>query len=206
MPAKKHQVKVDIENIAAVVDQLPVPAPKRRASNARTNYFGLRLQWFKRNLDIHNPDHYTIEQLALDNKLNPDTVKVQAAQEGWQAQLHELREEVAEQARRQLIAKSGFDELEVRKKHAKFANIAMSKAILGLMQLDPATLSPKEIAILLQLGLSEERKAYGMVESVTATIKGGEGGTIQTAAQAAMDILQRRQQGMKTIGEDDGAV
>lgn len=180
-----------------------IPKPYRGGRKSAHNYATLRLDYFRRNLVLDNPKAYSLLEMAEDYKVEYGTLTDHAKKEGWENTLRVLKAEVSAQTERQLIAKAGFNEIQIRSKQARYANLAMDKAIMALQMLDPAELNPKQIISLLQLGLAEERKAYGMVESVTANLSQSTANeTVQGAAQRALAIIQQRQEAMRTINAE----
>jgi hypothetical protein len=191
-------------NKKAVPAATPALKPKGSRTKAKYikkhNWEALREEFLFENLQPGRIEAFNTAQLAERHGLSPTAVCNYATLAGWREALEELQQQIREQRQRQLIAATNITEVEIRSKQARYASLAMDKAILRLQSVNPMDLSIKEATKLLELGLTEERRAYGLVESVQVMKNvdqnaGAQGHTKQLVDRAT-SILQAHRERM----------
>lgn len=173
-----------------------VKVGKPRTQGKRINWPMLRQQYIRENLMPGSTTGISLYAFITKHNLDAKQVFPHAHDEGWDNLVTELRQEMAEQAQRAMMDAAQQTEVEIRHKQARYAALAINKATLKLMTINPEDLSVKDAIKMLQMGLTEERKAYGMVESVSIVKQGDTSPKEErvSAANQALAILERRRQ------------
>lgn len=126
----------------------------------------LRIEFLTENLSGDRLRAYTLRELCEKYSLNYGSLRNVASSEKWGAQLTEMVKSKRDKSTEVVQAVQMVNEVEVRVRQAQFARLTMNKAILRIQAIDPAKLSVKEAVELLRLGMQEERKALGLVDTV----------------------------------------
>jgi hypothetical protein len=171
-----------------------VKVGKPRTAAKKTNWPMVRLDFIRENLMPGRTTGMGIYAFIKKYNLDLKQTMTHANEEGWENAVNELRHEMAAQAQRAMMDVAAHTEVEIRHKQARYAALAINKATLKLMTVNPEDLSVKDAIKMLQMGLTEERRAYGMVESVTLSKTDTEAPKQErmTAANQALAILERR--------------
>lgn len=112
---------------------------------------------------------YTLRDVAEKWGVSYGQVRNVAARDKWNQELAQQKEARAKAAVQSVQTYEQYNEAEIRSRQARYARLAMGKAMQKLNSVDPAKLTVKEAIELLRLGLVEERKALGMPEAFTFT-------------------------------------
>jgi Mn-dependent DtxR family transcriptional regulator len=118
----------------------------------------------------------TLDQVAAEFKVSPQTVYNKSSEQGWSKELAfrmTNRDEIvasalterSEQAIQVLQERFIADEVEIRKRHVLIARGLQVKAMARLRSFPVDKLKPMEALALLRLGLSEERAAAGIPDT-----------------------------------------
>lgn len=189
-------MSLSIKVVKNLPDLLPNTLPPKTSGykpRRKYNWDALRQDFIRENLQPGSIKGMSLMGFSEKHGISYNSVNMQAQIGGWEVAVLELREEMAEQTSRQLIANSGVSEMEIRTKQAKYAALAINKAILKLMTVNPEDLSVKDATKLLQMGLTEERRALGLVESVSMVKTDANPQQEKvSAASKALAILERR--------------
>jgi len=153
---------------------------------------GGRVEWPKikqlfldANLSVNQADHITVATLADKHHLNVKTVQNRASKDGWYAELRETREKISGDITKALaespegvIAKlkseTFNDALQVRNRHLNLARSILVKAGARLREMKPEDLTVREALDFVRLGITEERRALGMIDETGLVLKSHE--------------------------------
>ncbi len=177
----------------ALVIKVAKKAPAKRSNGKSFNWPMLRQDYIRENLEPGRMSGMSVLGFSQKHKIDYKTMLLHATEGGWDTLVNELREEVNAQRTRALMDDIGRTETEIRLKQARHAALAINKATLKLMSLNPDDLSIKDAIRMLQMGLTEERKALGLVESVTVVKTDANPAQEKlVATNSALAILERR--------------
>lgn len=110
----------------------------------------------------------TLEDLArLPNAPHVVTIKKRSTAEGWTAAREDYRNRTATKVREMATT----SEAEVSARHVKIAQALQSKALQALQRIDVSKLPPAEVRQFLATATDIERKALGMDNKSSVSIK-----------------------------------
>jgi len=147
---------------------------------------------------------YTLEDVSKHFGVTYGYIRNKASKHKWNVVLHDIlmrRQKESASASQELQVVS---EVEIRMRQARFARLAMNKAILKIQAIQPDTLTVREAMELLRLGLQEERRALGLIESVTYAIPATDPDVSKLSAiQQAMAVIDQiaKERGVGFSGE-----
>lgn len=169
----------------------------------------LREDWLAQNLRRKKGDPpYNYKQLAAAHDVSYLRVRQVAAQQNWQGLLKERQRELEEQAQEHLKGVALFDEIEIRTRQATYARLASSLAEKKLRSLDEkriAKMSIKDAIELMKLGLTEERQALGIGDTVRIPTGGSEHAKVLSDQQVfavARRVMELRRHEDGSYGPD----
>ena len=125
------------------------------------------------NLDPRRETPYTLKMLSEDLGLSYGHLRNHSSKGKWTDELETERQRLQIETVHEIHAAERVNEIEIRGRQANFARLAMNKAILRIQDLDPKDLTAREAIELLRLGLTEERKALGLIDTVTYAVPQG---------------------------------
>ena len=132
----------------------------------------LRDLYIKKNVNPANGTPYTFKLMATELHLNYTTLRQRAARERWNDSVADALDQRSSEALEVITAKGVVNECEIRTRHMRVSRLALSKAEERLNKLKPEDLSIKDTLELLRIGITEERRAAGLVDTVGLNVSG----------------------------------
>jgi hypothetical protein len=155
-------------------------------------FLRMKQHYLTQNLKPGITKPYTLNEVAKAFNVTVGHVRNISSRFKWNEELRALQENRNQQAVQVVQNFQLVNEVEIRTRQAEYARTAMTKAIQKIQTIDPLKLTVKEAVELLKLGLQEERRALGLVESVTYQVPANEKDAQKLGAvQRAMAIIDR---------------
>lgn len=130
------------------------------------NYDALLQHWLMENqyeaVEDRKGRKYSLADLARDFGVALRGLKVRSRADRWPEQLRSYLEKRRDTMMRIVATHAGFDEAEIRSRHARIARHALAKAAARLNEVKPEDLTISAAIALMRLGFEHERTAVGI--------------------------------------------
>lgn len=142
----------------------PVPKANHPGNHTEINWDSVRTYYIVQNLNPASEEPTTLPMVAKHFGIGYGTVRNRSSKEDWPAALAAERKKLSEGAIEKARITIEWNEAEIRTRQWKIARLALAKATQKLQNINPDLLTHREMIDLLNLGMTEERKAAGIAD------------------------------------------
>lgn len=139
----------------------------------------------------------TINKAATASGGNPDTYRQLSSQHGWVARATAY-DDWRERNERRLIERG---RLEARRRQIEIGQVMQSKALEGLLATNPYTATPRDLALMADIGSKLVKSGVGEVDVKRIELTGAGGGPIEAAQ--SLSAADRRELLAGLVAEAD---